>query len=76
MFHSYVPFGFANDGIVQLIQCYFLVYDASSCINQCWAGHPCTTGIPSGVSHGYVIYPRGAQKSFLHGYPIPVGPLE
>ncbi len=25
---------------------------------------PCTTGIPAGASHGYVIYARGALKNF------------
>ncbi len=43
-------------------------------VYQCWAGHPCTTGIPAGVSHGYVIYPRGAPKIFAPtGIPILVG---
>ncbi len=41
-----------------------------------WPGQPCTTDIIAGVSHGYVIYPRGAQNILLHGYPIPVGPLQ
>ncbi len=61
----------------RVFNCLSKLYVASTRgMYQCWAGHPCATGIPAGVSHGYVIYPRRTRKFLPHGYPIPVGPLE